>query len=49
MVKKVDYTIDDLLPIGIYCKGVHGFYVKTDAKWKTFQELSGMPRPGQVP
>jgi tripartite-type tricarboxylate transporter receptor subunit TctC len=39
MVKKVDYTVDDLLPIGIYCKGVHGFYVKTDAKWKTFQEF----------
>ena len=39
MVKKVDYTHEDLLPLGIYARGVHGFYVKTDAKWKTFQEF----------
>jgi tripartite-type tricarboxylate transporter receptor subunit TctC len=50
LVKKVDYTIDDLYPLGIYARAPHYLYVKADAKWKTFQEFieDARARPGEL-
>jgi tripartite-type tricarboxylate transporter receptor subunit TctC len=50
LVKKVDYTFDDLYPLGIYARAPHYFYVKADAKWKTFQEFieDAKAHPGQL-
>ena len=50
LVKKVDYTFDDLYPLGIYARAPHYLYVKADAKWKTFQEFieDARGRPGQL-
>ena len=50
LVKKVDYTMDDLYPLGIYARAPHYLYVKADAKWKTFQEFiqDAKARPGQL-
>ena len=39
LVKKLDYTWEDLIPISIYAKGVVRLYVKTDAKWKTVEDF----------
>lgn len=38
-MKKTDYTWEDFIPLGIYCKGVVHLYVKADAPWKTLQEF----------
>ena len=38
-LKKVDYTWEDFIPLGIYCKGIIHFYVKKDAPWKTLADL----------
>ena len=50
LVKKVDYTIDDLYPLGIYARAPHYLIVKADAPWKTFQEFieDARARPGQL-
>ena len=50
LVKKVDYAMDDLYPLGIYARAPHYFYVRADAKWKTFQEFieDAKARPGQL-
>ena len=50
LVKKVDYTMEDLYPLGIYARAPHYFYVKADAKWKTLQEFveDAKTRPGQL-
>jgi tripartite-type tricarboxylate transporter receptor subunit TctC len=39
IIKKVDYTWEDFVSIGIYCRGAVSLYVKKDAKWKTLQEF----------
>ena len=50
LVKKVDYTMDDLYPLGIYARAPHYMFVKADAKWKTFQEFieDARARPGEL-
>jgi len=50
LVKKVDYAMDDLYPLGIYARAPHYLYVKADAKWKTFQEFieDARARPGEL-
>lgn len=50
IVKKVDYTMDDLYPLGIYARAPHYLYVKADAKWKNLQEFieDAKTRPGQL-
>jgi tripartite-type tricarboxylate transporter receptor subunit TctC len=50
LIKKVDYTMDDLYPLGIYAKAVHYFLVKADARWKTLEEFieEARARPGQL-
>ena len=39
IVKKVDYSLEDFIPIGIYCKAAVFLYVRADAKWKTLQDF----------
>ena len=50
LVKKVDYTMDDLYPLGIYARAPHYMFVKADAKLKTFQEFieDARARPGEL-
>jgi tripartite-type tricarboxylate transporter receptor subunit TctC len=50
LIKKVDYTMQDLYPLGIYAKAVHYLLVKADAKWKTLEEFieEARARPGQM-
>ena len=39
VLKKVDYTWEDFIPLGIYCKGIIHLYVKKDAPWKTLTDF----------
>ena len=39
ILKKLDYSLKDFIPLGIYCKGIIYVFVKKDAPWKTIQEL----------
>ena len=39
ILKKIDYTLKDFVPLGIYCKGIIYVFVKKDAPWKNIQEL----------
>jgi tripartite-type tricarboxylate transporter receptor subunit TctC len=50
IVKKVDFTWEDFIPIGIYGAGTLHLFVKADAKWKTLQEFveEAKARPGQL-
>ena len=50
LLKKVDYAMEDLYPLGIYARAPHYFFVKADAKWKTFQEFidDARSRPGEL-
>lgn len=38
LVRKIDYTLDDFIPIGVYGKGPVWLVVKADAKWKDLKE-----------
>jgi len=38
-LKKVDYTWEDFIPLGIYCKGIIHLYVRKDAPWKTLADF----------
>src|SRR4030042_2652195 len=48
IVKKVDYTWEDFVSIGIYCKGAVCLYVKNDAKWETLQDFVVEARKRQL-
>jgi len=50
LVKKVDYTWEDFIPLGIYAKGVVYCFVKADSPYKTLQDLidDAKKRPGQL-
>jgi tripartite-type tricarboxylate transporter receptor subunit TctC len=50
LVKKVDYTWEDFIPLGIYSKGVVHCFVKADSPYKTLQDLidDAKKRPGQL-
>ena len=50
IVKKVDYTWEDFIPLGIYAKGAVRLYVKSDSSYKTLQDFidDAKKRPGQV-
>lgn len=48
LVKKLDYTWEDFIPIGIYCKGAVVLYVKADAKWKSLQDFVEEAKERQV-
>lgn len=39
ILKKLDYTWEDFIPLGIYCKGAINLYVKADAKWKSLRDF----------
>jgi len=39
IIKKVDYTWEDFVSIGIYCRGAVSLYVKKDAQWKTLPDF----------
>src|SRR3989304_5720894 len=39
VLKKSDYTWEDFIPLGIYCKGIIHLYVRTDAPWKTLADF----------
>ena len=39
VLKKANYTLQDFIPLGIFCKGAVYLYVKADSKWKTLQEF----------
>jgi tripartite-type tricarboxylate transporter receptor subunit TctC len=47
-LKKVDYTWEDFIPLGIYCKGIIHFYVKKDAPWKTLADLVADAKNRQI-
>lgn len=50
LVKKVDYVLEDFIPLGIYNKGVVLFGVKSDSEWKTLKDFveGAKARPGQL-
>ncbi len=50
ITKKVDFTWEDFIPLGIYGAGTLHLFVKADAKWKTLQEFveEAKARPGQL-
>lgn len=39
VVKKLDYTMDDFILLGIYSKNPFWIAVKTDARWKTLKDF----------
>jgi len=39
IIKKVDYTWEDFVSIGIYCRGAVSLYVKKEAKWKALPDF----------
>jgi len=47
VVKKVDYSLEDFIPLGMYCKGAIHFFVRADSKYKTIQDFvaEGKKRP----
>jgi tripartite-type tricarboxylate transporter receptor subunit TctC len=50
LVKKVDYVMEDFIPLGIYNKGVVLFGVKSDSEYKTLKDFveDAKRRPGQL-
>jgi len=48
LVKKLDYTWEDLIPLSIYAKGVVRLYVKADAKWKTVEDFIAEAKERQL-
>jgi tripartite-type tricarboxylate transporter receptor subunit TctC len=41
ILKKLDYSLDDFLPLGIYSKAIIRLYVKADSKYKTLGDFVG--------
>jgi tripartite-type tricarboxylate transporter receptor subunit TctC len=39
IIKKVDYSLEDFIPLGMYCKGAIHFFVRADSKYKTIQDF----------
>lgn len=39
IVKKVDYKLDDLIPVGIFGRIPHMLVVKTDSRWKNLKDF----------
>ena len=48
VLKKVDYTWEDFIPLGIYCKGIIHLYVRADAPWKTLADLVADAKTRQI-
>ena len=48
IIKKVDYTWEDFVSIGIYCRGAVSLYVKQEAKWKTLPDFIQEGKQRQV-
>jgi tripartite-type tricarboxylate transporter receptor subunit TctC len=50
ILKKVDYALEDFIPLSIYAKAVMRLYVRSDAPWKTLEDFAGEARrrPGQL-
>ena len=48
VLKKVDYTWEDFIPLGIYCKGIIHIYVKADAPWKTLADFVADAKNRQI-
>jgi len=50
LVKKMDYTWEDFVPLGVFCKGIIRCFVNADSKYKVLQDLidDAKKRPGQV-
>jgi len=50
IVKKVDYTLEDFIPLGIFNRGAVFLGVKSDSKWKTVNDFvdDAKARPGQL-
>lgn len=48
VLKKLDYTWEDFIPLGIYCKGIIHLYVRTDAPWKTLADFVADAKNRQI-
>jgi len=50
VLKKLDYTWEDFIPLGIYSKGVVHLYVRGDSPYKTLEDFirEGKKRPMKV-
>jgi tripartite-type tricarboxylate transporter receptor subunit TctC len=50
ITKKVDYALEDFIPLGIFNRGAVFFGVKSDSKWKTVKDFvdDAKARPGQL-
>ncbi len=48
VLKKSDYTWEDFIPLGIYCKGIIHLYVRTDAPWKTLADFVADAKKRQI-
>jgi len=48
VLKKLDYTWDDFIPLGIYCKGIVHLYVRADAPWKTLADFVADAKTRQI-
>jgi tripartite-type tricarboxylate transporter receptor subunit TctC len=50
MLKKLDYSLEDFLPLGIYSKAIIRLYVKADSKYQTLEDFvrEGKKRSIQV-
>lgn len=48
ILKKVDYTWEDFIPLGMYCRGIIHLYVRADAPWKTLADFIADAKTRQI-
>ena len=48
ILKKVDYTWEDFIPLGMYCRGIIHIYVRADAPWKTLADFIADAKTRQI-
>jgi len=48
ILKTLDYSLKDFIPLGIYCKGAIHLFVKTEAPWRNLQEFVQEAKKSQL-